>query len=288
MFWTHTGICRVLTSLVGAFFILTSVATMPAMAQFSIPCNSSAVYRPDIAAYGFSSVDIKGAISSSNPAVATGRRGREGGGTAGAIEIKSNGQSGETTITYTIEDFSGKTKQIVVAVVVDCESPGYNELAEVKTDCKECAYELRKLNVAIKVYNASRFDHTPAQLDAMLEEIGKLYAALLECEKNKCGPKEQKPDSSDHRQPPSIMQKPQAKRYPQPHRVITRCKDAACLAIQDKLNADIDAFNAALAARKTPTDQLDAMLANINREGQELNACEKKCVPKQAAVPVPT
>jgi hypothetical protein len=283
MFWTHTGISRVLTSLVGAFFILTGVAAMPAMAQFSIPCNSSAVYTPDIAAYGFSSVDIKGAISSSNPAVATGTRGRAGGGTAGAITIKSNGQSGETTITYTIEDFSGKTKQIVVAVVVDCESPGYNELAEVKTDCKECAYELRKLNVAIKVYNASRFDHTPAQLDAMLEEIGKLYAALLECEKNKCGPKEQKPDSSDHRQPPSIMQKPQAKRYPQPHRVITRCKDAACLAIQDKLNADIDAFNAALAARKTPTDQLDAMLANINREGQELNTCEKKCVQKPAA-----
>jgi hypothetical protein len=285
MFWTHTGISRVLTSLVGAFFILTGVAAMPAMAQFSIPCNSSAVYTPDIAAYGFSSVDIKGAISSSNPAVATGTRGRAGGGTAGAITIKSNGQSGETTVTYTIEDFSGKTKQIVVAVAVDCPAPQrppenppqqppqtFGTLDFVYTDCKECVHEAETLNKDIVTYNLAKASGAPsAELGNRAVKIKKDQAAFKDCVEKKCGP-----------QPP-LTQRTQVKHYPEPHRVVTRCKDPACIAIQDKLNADIDAFNQAVVAGKTPTDQLDAMLANINREGQELNACEKKCVQKPAA-----
>jgi hypothetical protein len=265
--------------------MLTGMAAMPAMAQSSIPCNGSAVYTPDITAYGFSSVDIKGQITSSNPAVASATRGRAGAGTAGAITIKSNGQSGETTITYTIEDFSGKTKQIVVAVTVDCPAPQhppenppqqppltFGTLDFVYTDCKECAREADKLNNDIWLYN---FKLTGAARSNMAVRIKMDRAALKDCEQKKCGP-----------QPP-LTQRPQVKHYPEPHRVVTRCKDPACLAIQDKLNADIDTFNQAVVAGKTATDQLDAMLANINREGQELNACEKKCVQKPAASPPP-
>jgi hypothetical protein len=290
MFWTHAGICRVLILLVGAFFMLTvGVAATPAMAQFSIPCNTSAVYTPDIAAYNFSSVDIEGAIKSSNPAVASATRGRAGGGTAGAITIKSNGQSGETTITYTIEDFSGKTKEIAVAVTVDCtglqhlpkEPPqqppqAFGPLDFVYTDCKECVREANTLNSDIVSYNLALTSGAPsAELGNRAVKIRRDRAAFKDCEEKKCGPH------------PPLTQRPLVKHYPEPHTVVTRCKNPECIAIQDKLNADIEAFNQAVAAGKTPTDQLDAMLANINREGQELNACEKKCVPKQAAAPTP-
>ena len=76
------------------------------------------------------------------------------------------------------------------------------------------------------------------------------------------------------KQPP-----PPVKTYPTATHVTTSCK--ACRGLARELNAEIDAYNAAVTAKAAPA-QLDRQLNAIRAMGEELDGCDKLCRPPAA------
>jgi hypothetical protein len=265
MAWRHKArtlaiVSRIVSSVGIAYFLLIGLAPTQSMAEpIVIRCHQDYTFTPKVPD-GFSNIKIISPILSTDPAVATGL-GRPGGGTAGAIVISGHGQFGDATITYKMKDeFTGQTLDVVVGVLVDCPPPKdpKKHLTHIQTNCADCLQLSIAINAAIDAYNdavdAERTNFT--QLAAMLAKIQlQITKDLKDCEAA-CKEK---------------------KRYPRLHTVVTSCKRATCIAIADRLNTDIEAFNKAVDGGKTDSGQLDTMLANIRKEGDDLTNCEKAC-----------
>ena len=225
---TLANISRILSCVGIAYFLLIGLAPTQSMAEpIVIRCHQDYTFTPKVPD-GFSNIKIISPVMSTDPAVATGL-GRPGGGTAGAIEISGHGTFGDATITYRMQDeFTGKTLDVVVGVLVDCPPPKdpKKHMTHIQTTCADCLQLSIAINAAIDAYNdavdGERTNFT--QLAAMQAKIQQqITKDLKDCE--------------------AACKDKNNKRYPRPHTVVTSRKTATCIAIADRLNADIEAFN---------------------------------------------
>jgi hypothetical protein len=159
-----------------------------------IPCNQKYTYHPSLGGYW----DRVSTPTSGDPSVATGAGGPAGMNTAGAIDIDAK-SSGQTTITYKVEDFSGHPQTVTVIVVVWCghgrprrglTGGGGNQGVKVRgdlpvpkfptvpgtpthrtTSCPACAGKSAALNTAI-----DQLASAIGALDDDEEDLSNLYA----------------------------------------------------------------------------------------------------------------
>jgi hypothetical protein len=241
--------------------------------QVTLSCHGEAVFTPTTMPAG--DYEIVGAIQNSEPSIVSVRKGRAGGGTAGAITIAALGHTGDATITYTVRNqYATSSKDqtdynVTVSVFVQCPPPDWHptHMTHVVTNCDDCRKLVDAINKAIDAYNNA------IDAKAAADKLADMYSAIMiqlkalqTCEDN-C-PKKTVP-----------------KRYPRLHIVVTSCHQPDCDKIANQLNADITAFNQAVDDGKTDNSVLDAMLTKIKGEADKLNQCEKACREHSSVVP---
>jgi hypothetical protein len=202
-----------LALVVAVLALVLAAAPRPAAAdpfEMTLRCNQVYFFTPTLPTNN--GVNITSAITSSDPAVASGAMGRFGGGTSGAVEITAHGQSGSAVITYRVSDrMNPKEFSIIkVNIAVDCPQPPgpqpvitkypqpqplpppvkktYPQPHTVVTSCKDCQVRADELNAKIDAFNddvAKAKGFGSPQLDAELASINALAVELNACEK-KC------------------------------------------------------------------------------------------------------
>ena len=188
-----------------AMLLLIVMIPLIASAQIHLRCNEKGhVFRPP----GVADVDLKLPITSSAPNIATGRAGRVGMGTDGAIEIDAHGATGNATITYHVENRStGAITTITVKVRVDCPPPPTPTPTPTptnnprippggtpthrQTNCNECKPLAKTLNDASDKLSQAQASGNQKSIIQLRMLVQRLSDELTACEK-KC---------SEHKRP---------------------------------------------------------------------------------------